>query len=81
MVRIVPRRSRRILEVPRSQLRKQDVPDVLTVREAAALLRVERKTIYELAARGALPGVRRLGRLIRISRSAVMGWLAADGRA
>lgn len=81
MVRMVPRRSRRILEIPRSQLPKRQVPDVLTVRETAALLRVERKTIYELAARGELPGVRRLGRLIRISRSAVMGWLAADGRA
>ncbi len=81
MFRMVPQRTRRILEVPRSQSSKAEVPDVLTVREAAALLRVERKTIYDLAARGELPGVRRVGRLIRISRAAVMGWLTAGSRA
>jgi len=52
-------------------------PDVMTVREAADLLRVERKKIYELVARDQLPGVRRLGRLIRISRAAVLRWLEA----
>ena len=52
--------------------------DVLTVRDAPRLLRVERKMVYELIARDELPGVRRLGRLIRISRSALLRWL--EGR-
>lgn len=49
---------------------------LLTVDELALLLRVERKTVYDAIARGEMPGVRRIGRLIRISRSAVVAWLA-----
>jgi excisionase family DNA binding protein len=50
-------------------------PDVLTVDELAELLRVERKTAYAAIARGDIPGVRRLGRTIRISRASVLEWL------
>ena len=49
---------------------------VLTVDELAKVLRVDRKTVYNLIARGELPGVRRLGRAVRIHRDAVLGWLA-----
>lgn len=52
------------------------MPDVLTMDELAALLRVDRKTAYAAVMRGEVPGVRRLGRCIRISRDAVMRWLA-----
>jgi excisionase family DNA binding protein len=48
----------------------------MTVDELADFLRVERKTLYDAIARGELPGVRRIGRLIRISRVAVLAWLA-----
>lgn len=51
-------------------------PEILTVDELAALLRVERKTAYAVIARGELPGVRRVGRSIRISRDAVLAWIA-----
>jgi excisionase family DNA binding protein len=51
-------------------------PDVLTVDELAALLRVERKTAYAAIARGEIPGVRRIGTRLRISRTAVLTWLA-----
>jgi excisionase family DNA binding protein len=50
-------------------------PEVLTVDELAALLRVERKTAYAAVARGEIPGARRVGRSIRISRDAVLEWL------
>jgi len=50
-------------------------PSVLTVDEVAGLLRVNRKTIYELIARGEIPGARRLGRALRFSRDAVLDWL------
>ena len=54
------------------------LPPVLTMDELAELLRVDRKTAYAAVMRGEVPGVRRLGRCIRISRAAVMRWLA-DG--
>lgn len=50
--------------------------EVLTVDELAAFLRVERKTAYAAIARGEIPGVRRIGARLRVSRSAVVGWLA-----
>jgi excisionase family DNA binding protein len=55
-------------------------PTVLTVDELASLLRVDRKTAYAAVTRGEVPGVRRLGRTIRVHREAVMAWLR-DGQA
>lgn len=49
---------------------------VLTVDELATLLRIERKTAYAAIARGEIPGARRIGGVIRISRDAVLAWLA-----
>lgn len=54
-------------------------PLVLTVDEAAELLRVDRKTVYSMDQRGKLPGVRRVGRAIRIHRPTLIAWLGADG--
>lgn len=57
-------------------------PHTLTVDEAAALMRVNRKTVYEIIAAGQVPGVRRLGRTIRIHRETLLRWLAdGQGRA
>jgi excisionase family DNA binding protein len=55
-----------------------DEPTVLTVDELAALLRIERKTAYAAIARGEIPGARRIGGVIRISRAAVLEWLASE---
>ncbi len=61
---------------------ENDIPTVLTVEEVAELLRVDRKTVYELIRRGELPGVRRIGRTIRVHRETVLRWLAeGQGRA
>jgi excisionase family DNA binding protein len=49
----------------------------MTVDELAELLRVERKTAYAAIANGEIPGVRRVGRSIRIFRQAVLYWLAS----
>jgi excisionase family DNA binding protein len=49
---------------------------ILTVDELAELFRVERKTVYAAIALGEIPGVRRIGSIIRASREAVLGWLA-----
>lgn len=56
------------------------LPDVLTVQEVAALLRVNRKTVYRAIERRELPGARRIGSTIRVSRDAVLRWLA-EGQA
>lgn len=52
-------------------------PDVLTVAEAMALLRIGRDAIYAECARDRIPH-RRIGRAIRFSRLALMRWLARD---
>lgn len=51
------------------------MPRLLTPEEIADLLRISRKAVYAMAARGQLPGVIRLGRRLRFDREAVMLWL------
>jgi len=54
---------------------------VLTVEELAEFLRVNHKTVREAIARGEIPGVRRIGTTIRISREAVVNWMnSGQGR-
>jgi excisionase family DNA binding protein len=53
-----------------------DLSPILTVEELADFLRLNRKTVYEAVSRGEIPGVRRIGHTFRISRDAVMQWLA-----
>ncbi len=52
--------------------------DVLTVREAMALLKLGRDAIYSGVARLEIPH-RRIGKHIRFSRSALMRWLDSCG--
>ncbi len=59
------------------------IAEVLSADEVAELLRVDRKTVYDYAGRGAIPH-RRLGKRLLFSRAAIMAWLstceAASGR-
>ena len=55
------------------------VEQVLTVDEAARLLRVNRKTLYEAIRAGDVPGVVRLGRSLRIGREALLRWMEGNG--
>lgn len=50
------------------------IPDVLTVAEAAAFMRVSRETVYRLAARGELSG-RKIGRVWRFRADAIHDYL------
>jgi excisionase family DNA binding protein len=52
------------------------MPEVLTAREAAAVLRVGRNQLYQAVARGELGAVR-IGRSIRIPKQALLDLLAA----
>ncbi|MBU1983473.1 MAG: helix-turn-helix domain-containing protein [Planctomycetota bacterium] len=52
-------------------------PDVLTVGEVAAFMRVSRETVYRLAARGELPGCK-IGRIWRFPKSAIQKYVEGD---
>jgi excisionase family DNA binding protein len=52
------------------------LPEVLTAREAAAILRVGRNQLYQAIARGELGAVH-IGRSIRIPKQALLDLLAA----
>jgi excisionase family DNA binding protein len=54
------------------------LPEVLTAREAAAILRVGRNQLYQAVARGQLGAVR-IGRSIRIPKHALLALLASTG--
>jgi len=55
------------------------LPPALTVDEAARLLRVNRKTLYDAVRDGRVPGVIRMGRSIRIGCDALLGRLRGNG--
>lgn len=48
--------------------------DVLTVEEAAVFLRIGRNALYDAIGRGDVPH-RRIGKTIRLSRTALVQWL------
>jgi excisionase family DNA binding protein len=57
------------------------LPAVLTVNELAALLRLDRKTVYSEIAAGRIPGIRRFGArrpVYRAHRDTVLTWLAGQ---
>jgi len=65
--------------VGRADVVAADAPDVLTVEQAAELLKVEPQAVAELAEAGELPG-RRIGGEWRFLRGALLGWLGgAEG--
>lgn len=49
--------------------------ECMTAHEIASWLRLNRKTVYEYAARGVIP-CRRIGRRLVFSRNAIAAWLA-----
>ena len=55
-------------------------PAFLTVEEAAEILRVNRKTLYEAIRLEQVPGVARIGKTLRIRRAALLEWTAGKGR-
>lgn len=57
-----------------------NAPEFLTVDEAAAFLRVNRKTLYEAIRLGQVPGVVRIGKALRIRRAALVESTPGKGR-
>jgi len=58
-----------------------NAPSFLTVEKAAELLRVNRKTLYEAIRLEQVPGVVRLGRILRIHRDTLLNGRPALGGA
>ncbi len=58
-----------------ARLTSSELPDVLTVEQAAELLQLSTKTLKRLSQAGRVPG-RRVGNQWRFSRQALMDWLA-----
>lgn len=51
------------------------IPLLLTVDEAADLLRTTRAAVYAMAARGQLPGLTRIGRRVLVRSADLLDWL------
>ena len=66
------------LPLGRHEFRSAALPEVLTLGEVAELLRVEEAAVRELVESGELPA-RRIAGEWRLSRTAVLGWLAGSG--
>lgn len=62
------------------QLERNDQPQekiMLTVPEAAQILRIDKITVYELARVGRIPALR-IGRRVLIPRDALLRWIEAE---
>ncbi|RJS14632.1 DNA-binding protein [Corallococcus sp. H22C18031201] len=64
----------------RDQSDQEALPEFLTVDEAAELLRVNRKTLYESIRLAQMPGVVRIGKALRIRRAALIDSVPGKGR-
>ncbi|MFN2484264.1 MAG: helix-turn-helix domain-containing protein [Candidatus Limnocylindria bacterium] len=53
-------------------------PELLKVEEAASFLNIGRSKAYGLASRGELPGVMKVGHSLRVSRRALLDWIAHE---
>ncbi|MFP3153589.1 helix-turn-helix domain-containing protein [Lachnospiraceae bacterium ZAX-1] len=53
----------------------ENYPDVLNVQDICEILRIEKKTVYGLLQEGIIPS-RRIGRLYRVSKQAIVDYLA-----
>lgn len=52
----------------------------LTTEEAASLLRTTRKAVYALIERGAMPGIRRIGRRVLVRRRELIEWIEGGAK-
>jgi excisionase family DNA binding protein len=53
----------------------ETLPEVITVPELAALLRVSKPTAYAAVKRGEIPGLIKIGNCLRLNRAAVLAWM------
>ena len=66
---------RRDLIPPAERIHHMSLPTLLTVDEAADLLRTSRRAIYMMLERRQLPGVTRIGRRVLFRSADLLNWL------
>ena len=67
-----------VCQLQQAEVPQSDLPRLVTIDEAAAYLKCSRSHLYELVAAGRLPGVVRVGKLIRVDLNAIIHREAAD---
>jgi excisionase family DNA binding protein len=54
-------------------------PEIITAKEAALLLRLNIKTVYQMVEKRQLPGARWFRGTVRIHRPTLVAWMAQSG--
>lgn len=62
----------RVRQMTMTMTAERQQPAYLSVEEAAVILRVNKHTLYREVAAGNVPGVVKIGRVVRIRRSALL---------
>jgi excisionase family DNA binding protein len=55
------------------------VPEYLTIDDVCELLQLGKRTVYELARTGRLPGAAKVGGQWRVNKAKLTAWLEAGG--
>jgi len=55
------------------------MPEYMTIKETAALLRLGERAVYDMLRRGRIPGAAKAGGKWRVDRAKVIGWMEAGG--
>lgn len=63
---------RAVERIANSGVPVEKVPEIMTVEETAALLRINEKTAYEKVRRGEIPGGKHIGGVVRVSRAVLL---------
>jgi len=61
------------------EAKSSTVPEYLTIDEVCELLQLGKRTVYELARTGRLPGAAKVGGQWRVNRHKLMAWLEDGG--
>lgn len=56
-------------------MQRENPPLLLTIRETSRLLGISERILYRWASEGRLPGLRRIGRALYVSRPELIAWL------
>ncbi len=56
-----------------------EAPDYLTIKEAAQLMRVPTSWIHARTRLNQMPGMRRIGKYVRVNRQELLAWIEAQG--
>jgi excisionase family DNA binding protein len=64
--------SAKVLKLPQKQSEVDD--EILTIDEAAAFVKVKKRTLYDFVQRKAIPHLR-VRKLIRFSKRALLNWM------